>query len=140
MHGLGCVVCDAPLGLVYRLHGVGGFRPCPRNKVPSGWPLAFHPKKKSRTLAPQSNSRPSAKKSLGSLFGLNTNLYVVSSLCNRLNQHLPADRKLDPSVPRLTLLSTIQTMADVGLLPNDKTMEEVLSDQHFYDDVEGDLV
>lgn len=67
---------------------------------------------------------------MGTLFGPNTNLYVVSTLYNRLNPHLPKGMKLDPSIPRLTLLSTIQTMAAEGHLPDDETMEEVLLERH----------
>lgn len=90
--------------------------------------------------APQPEaSRPTTHKSLGTLFGPNTNHYAVSSLCSCLNQHLSDKNKLDPSVPQLKLLSTIQTMADEGYIPDDKIMEDVLLDRHALDDNDGDL-
>lgn len=73
------------------------------------------------------NVRPSAQKNLGSLFGLKSNHYAVSLLCSRLNSHLPKGSKLDPSVPRTTLLDTIQEMVDLRQLPNDEIMEDVLA-------------
>lgn len=90
-----------------------------------------------RSLVPQSNSScPWAQKSVGTLFGPDTNHYAVSSLCNRLNQHLPNGKKLDPSVPRLMLLSTIQTMENEGYLPDDKILEDVLLGWHVMDNNE----
>lgn len=49
-------------------------------------------------------------------------------MCNRLNLHLPEGSKLDPSASRNTLLDTIQALAEVGQLPDDEIMEDVIAE------------
>lgn len=73
------------------------------------------------------------------LFGPNTNLYVVSLMCSPLNKHLPKGRKLDPSAPTQTLISTIQSMAE-GHLLDDEIMEDVLFERHDIPITEEDLM
>lgn len=78
--------------------------------------------------AQEETARPSAQKNLGSLFGAKSNHYAVSAMCSRLNLHLPEESKLDPSVPRTTLLNNIQALADARQLPNDEIMEDVIAE------------
>lgn len=81
-----------------------------------------------RATSPQNveTTRPSTQKNLGSLFGPKSNLYTVSSLCSRLNAHLLEGNKLDLSAPRTSLLDAVQALEDVGQLPNDEIMEDLL--------------
>lgn len=91
----------------------------------------------SRSPKPSLNTQRT-KKNLGSLFSNDPNFVVASSFCSLLNQQFSEGKKVNPGTFSPKLMETIQAMVEEGTLPDDKTMEEVLTEQQALDMIKSE--
>lgn len=80
------------------------------------------------------------KRNLVIIFSKDSDPYKHSSFCSLLNQHLPDGLKVNPTTSGPELRATIEAVAEEGNLPNDKTMEEVLTDHEAIQHAEGTYI
>lgn len=87
------------------------------------------------SVSPNQNNSSRDHKNLETLFGQHSDPKVISHFCSILKQCLPVGD--DPNASINAILATLKDMFDEGQLPDDKTMEEAISDRQRIDQIES---